>query len=166
MDLRYARGLDREAVAMAGITRSSLYRHLGLRPSEPVTATGTPGAPSRGWSRAVLETMIASRLHVRQGASPSNFPTTLDGDDSDLAQEFTRDPSRYELPEAPLRGQLSGRVQHCGPGEGKDAALFRVAATALLRRLAWISSFPTCRIGRTSKPATTYPETTGGSSAR
>jgi len=47
-----------------------------------------PATPNRG----VLETMIASRLHVRQGAAPSNFPATLDGADSDLVQEITRDP--------------------------------------------------------------------------
>ncbi len=44
-----------------------------------------------GWSRAVLETMLANRLHLRQNA-PSNFPATLPGADSALVQEITRDP--------------------------------------------------------------------------
>jgi len=52
---------------------------------------------AEGWSRAVLETMVASRLHLRQGVAPSNFPATLPGADSDLAQEMTRDPYVFDF---------------------------------------------------------------------
>jgi len=50
------------------------------------------GDAADGWSRGVLETMLANRLHLRQGAAPSNFPATLPGADSDRVQEITRDP--------------------------------------------------------------------------
>ena len=53
---------------------------------------------AEGWSRAVVETMVASWLHLRQGPAPSNFPATLPDADSDLVQEITRDlvsPHRY-----------------------------------------------------------------------
>jgi len=36
--------------------------------------------------------MLANRLHLRQGAAPSNFPAALSSDNSDLAQQITRDP--------------------------------------------------------------------------
>ncbi len=50
-----------------------------------------------GWSRAVLETMVSNRLHLRQGVAPSNFPATLAGVDSDLVQEITRDPYVFDF---------------------------------------------------------------------
>jgi len=54
-------------------------------------------ADIEGWSRAVLETMIASRLHQRQAAAPSNFPATLPAGESDRAQEITRDPYVFDF---------------------------------------------------------------------
>lgn len=54
-------------------------------------------AVAEGWSRAVLETMVASNLHRRQGSAPSNFPATLPPGDSDLAQEITRDPYVFDF---------------------------------------------------------------------
>lgn len=52
-------------------------------------------AVQEGWSRAVLEHMIASGLHRRVGAALSNFAAVLPPGDSDLAQALTRDP--YDL---------------------------------------------------------------------
>jgi len=52
---------------------------------------------AEGWSRAVLETMVANRLHLRQGVAPSNFPATLPGAESDLVQEITRDPYVFDF---------------------------------------------------------------------
>ncbi len=54
-------------------------------------------AVAEGWSRAVLETMVATNLHRRQGSAPSNFPATLPPGDSDLAQEITRDPYVFDF---------------------------------------------------------------------
>jgi len=54
-------------------------------------------AAAEGWSRPVLETMVASNLHRRQGSAPSNFPATLPAGESDLAQEITRDPYVFDF---------------------------------------------------------------------
>ncbi len=45
-----------------------------------------------GWSRAVLQHQIATRLHERMGAAPSNFASALERADSELAQQLTKDP--------------------------------------------------------------------------
>src|ERR1035437_5560474 len=63
----------------------------------PVREWYATRAVTDGWSRAVLETMIASRLHLRHAAAPSNFPATLPDGDSDLAQEITRDPYVFDF---------------------------------------------------------------------
>lgn len=63
----------------------------------PVREWYATRAVTDGWSRAVLETMIASRLHLRHAAAPSNFPATLPAGDSDLAQEITRDPYVFDF---------------------------------------------------------------------
>lgn len=46
----------------------------------------------QGWSRAVLQHQIATRLHERTGAAPSNFGSALERSDSELAQQLTKDP--------------------------------------------------------------------------
>lgn len=45
-----------------------------------------------GWSRSVLAHQIATRLHEREAAAPSNFADALERADSDQAQEITKDP--------------------------------------------------------------------------
>ncbi|MFZ8758824.1 PDDEXK nuclease domain-containing protein [Microbacterium sp. HMH0099] len=47
---------------------------------------------SNGWSRAVLQHQIATRLHERVAAAPSNFASALTSGDSELAQQLTKDP--------------------------------------------------------------------------
>ncbi|WP_438822145.1 PDDEXK nuclease domain-containing protein [Kineococcus terrestris] len=54
------------------------------------------GAAQQGWSRGVLEHQIATRLHTRLGAAPSNFSVHLPPADSDLAQALTRDPYVFD----------------------------------------------------------------------
>lgn len=49
-----------------------------------------------GWSRAVLENQIASHLHQRIGAAPTNFTTRLTPADSELAQQLVRDPYVFD----------------------------------------------------------------------
>jgi predicted nuclease of restriction endonuclease-like (RecB) superfamily len=89
-----------------------------------------------GWSRAVLETMIASRLHLRQAAAPSNFATTLPRGDSDLAQEITRDPYVFDFVrlepgyreldlQAALLRELRRLLQELGPGSPSSASSTR-----------------------------------------
>ncbi len=53
-------------------------------------------ALEHGWSRAVLEHQIGSRLHERIAAAPSNFPDQLPAADSDLAQQMLRDPYVFD----------------------------------------------------------------------
>jgi predicted nuclease of restriction endonuclease-like (RecB) superfamily len=44
------------------------------------------------WSRAQLETAIASRLHEREGVAITNFERALEADDAEAVQRITRDP--------------------------------------------------------------------------
>ena len=74
---------------------------------------------AEGWSRAVLETMVASRLHLRQGVAPSNFPATLPGADSDpYVFDFVRlQPGYRELDvQAALVAELRRLLQELGTG--------------------------------------------------
>ncbi|WP_233189194.1 PDDEXK nuclease domain-containing protein [Subtercola sp. Z020] len=70
-----------------------------------------------GWSRAVLEHQIASRLHDREGAAQSNFVTALETADSELAQQITKDPNALDFlaidsdaTERELEDQLTSRI--------------------------------------------------------
>ncbi len=50
-----------------------------------------------GWSRNVLVVQIETRLHERQGRSPSNFASTLPPPQSELAQQITKDPYVFDF---------------------------------------------------------------------
>jgi predicted nuclease of restriction endonuclease-like (RecB) superfamily len=54
-------------------------------------------AIEHGWSRAVLEAQIDTRLIDRQGAAPSNFQQTLPAPQSDLAQQLLKDPYKLDF---------------------------------------------------------------------
>lgn len=60
-----------------------------------------------GWSRPVLAHQIATRLHEREAAAPSNFAGALERPDSDQAQELTKDP--YALQFLAIDGDASER---------------------------------------------------------
>lgn len=60
-----------------------------------------------GWTRSVLVHQIRTHLHDRESAAPSNFLAALDGRDSDLAQQLTKDP--YTLEFLALDGDASER---------------------------------------------------------
>ncbi|SMF47488.1 putative nuclease of restriction endonuclease-like (RecB) superfamily [Cellulosimicrobium cellulans J34] len=64
-------------------------------------------AAEHGWSRAVLENQIASHLHQRIGAAPTNFTTHLTPADSELAQQLVRDP--YVFDHLGLTGRVHER---------------------------------------------------------
>jgi predicted nuclease of restriction endonuclease-like (RecB) superfamily len=49
-------------------------------------------AVQNGWSRAVLEHHILTRLHTRTGAAPNNLEARLPGEGTDLAWEVAKDP--------------------------------------------------------------------------
>jgi predicted nuclease of restriction endonuclease-like (RecB) superfamily len=50
-----------------------------------------------GWSRAVLEHQIESRLFQRQGRALQNFDRTLPAADSDLAKQLFKDPYQFDF---------------------------------------------------------------------
>lgn len=50
-----------------------------------------------GWSRAVLEMQIESRLYERQGSAVTNFSQTLPKPQSDLAQQLIKDPYNFDF---------------------------------------------------------------------
>ncbi|MDE5874768.1 MAG: PDDEXK nuclease domain-containing protein [Muribaculaceae bacterium] len=51
----------------------------------------------QGWSRAVLDHMLDTNLHKRQGNAISNFKSLLPDITSDLAQEMTKDPYIFDF---------------------------------------------------------------------
>jgi predicted nuclease of restriction endonuclease-like (RecB) superfamily len=53
-------------------------------------------AVQNGWSREVLDTMIATKLIERQGKAVNNFDTALPSPDSDLAREAFKDPYLFD----------------------------------------------------------------------
>lgn len=80
-----------------------------------------------GWSRQVLEHHIATGLHRRVGAAPSNFVDHLDPVDADQAQEIVKDPyvldfldlaerSRERAIETALTDRLQDTLAELGPG--------------------------------------------------
>ncbi len=52
---------------------------------------------SQGWSRNVLELMIRSKAHVRQGGPTTNFASRLPEPQSDLAQQALKDPYVFDF---------------------------------------------------------------------
>jgi len=79
------------------------------------------------WSRQVLEHHIATGLHRRVGAAPTNFVDHLDPVDADQAQEIVKDPyvfdfldlaerSRERAIETALTARLQDTLAELGPG--------------------------------------------------
>ncbi|MDF5717621.1 MAG: PDDEXK nuclease domain-containing protein [Rhizonema sp. NSF051] len=50
-----------------------------------------------GWSRAILEMQIESRLYERQGGAVTKFSQTLPKPQSDLAQQLIKDPYHFDF---------------------------------------------------------------------
>lgn len=122
---RLARDLRVEFPNMRGLNRSNLYSMRAFATAWPDRAIvptllgrmswghvrclldrlDDPGdrawyaaeATERGWTLAVLEHQIASGLRGRIAAAPSNFAEQLPVDDSELAQQLTRDPYVFEF---------------------------------------------------------------------
>lgn len=71
-----------------------------------------------GWSRAILEYQIESKLYQRQGSSITNFERTLPKPQSDLAQQLLKDPYSFdflslgrEVQERDLENALVGHIR-------------------------------------------------------
>lgn len=54
-------------------------------------------AVQHGWSVAVLEHQIRTRLHTREGAAPNNLESRLPSQGSDLAKELAKDPLIFDF---------------------------------------------------------------------
>lgn len=54
-------------------------------------------AAEKGWSRAVLDHMLDTGLHLRKGKAVSNFNTQLPQPTGELAQELTKDPYIFDF---------------------------------------------------------------------
>lgn len=54
-------------------------------------------AVRHGWSRAVLELQLGTRLHEREGRAVTNFAATLPPPDSDLARQALKDPYVFDF---------------------------------------------------------------------
>ena len=54
-------------------------------------------ATDEGWSRNVLAHQIDTRLHERSGRAVTNFTATLPPEQSDLAQQATKDPYLFDF---------------------------------------------------------------------
>lgn len=52
---------------------------------------------ANGWSRAVLEHQIETKLYQRQGKAITNFDLTLPQPQSDLAQQLIKDPYTFDF---------------------------------------------------------------------
>ena len=50
-----------------------------------------------GWSRSVLDHMLDTKLHLRQGVAITNFKSQLPEVTSELAQEITKDPYIFDF---------------------------------------------------------------------
>ena len=50
-----------------------------------------------GWSRAMLLNFLDTGLYERQGKATTNFVLTLPEENSDLAQEITKDPYNFDF---------------------------------------------------------------------
>ncbi len=69
-----------------------------------------------GWSRAILEAQIETKLHQRQGKALNNFEQTLPAPQSELAQQMLKDPYNFDFlslgQEAHERDLEKGLLEH------------------------------------------------------
>ena len=54
-------------------------------------------AIEHGWSRAILDLQIETRLHERRGKAATNFARTLPAPHSELAQQILKDPYTFDF---------------------------------------------------------------------
>lgn len=87
-------------------------------------------AVTQGWSRDVLRFQIQSDLRGRVGIAPSNFAQVLPQQESELAQQLTKDPYVFEvaglterISEHDLEQALIDRLQHTLLELGRGMAL-------------------------------------------
>jgi predicted nuclease of restriction endonuclease-like (RecB) superfamily len=75
-------------------------------------------AIEEGWSRDILALKIDLKLHERRGKAITNFAATMPPEDSDMAQQATKDPYVFDFLDITERSREreleSGLVDHIG----------------------------------------------------
>lgn len=123
---RLAHDLRAEFPHMKGFSRSNVYnmRAFASAWDEPDSIVQTPSgqlswshnvallnklddqklrrwyaanAVNHGWSVAVLEHQILTKLHARHGAAPNNLEARLPGEGTDLARHIAKDPLVFDF---------------------------------------------------------------------
>lgn len=88
------------AFVQRGIAQLPWRHHVALLEkldSPELRSWYAAAAVERGWSRDVLALHIESRFHQRAGKAVTNFATALPPEESDLAQQATRDPYLFDF---------------------------------------------------------------------
>ncbi|GAA3078265.1 putative nuclease of restriction endonuclease-like (RecB) superfamily [Kribbella aluminosa] len=89
-----------EAIVQAPLAQLPWYHHLALLAKVDGAELRTwyaAAAVERGWSRDVLALHIDGRFHERAGKAVTNFATAMPPEESDLAQQATRDPYLFDF---------------------------------------------------------------------
>ena len=112
-NLRYMRTLaevwERDAILQQDVAELPWGHHLKLLGiSDPETRRWyAKRAVAERWSRDVLSEQIQNRLHARAGQAVTNFAQTIPAEESDVAQQMTRDPYLFGF-----LGQIDARREH------------------------------------------------------
>jgi predicted nuclease of restriction endonuclease-like (RecB) superfamily len=96
----FAHAWPDESVLQGSLATLPWYHHIALleKLSVPAIRVWYAGAAvAGGWSRDYLVHQIETRFYERSGRAVTNFPTALPPDDSDLAQQITKDPYVFDF---------------------------------------------------------------------
>ncbi|MET9313175.1 PDDEXK nuclease domain-containing protein [Kribbella sp. NPDC003505] len=96
----FAAAWPMEAIVQAPLAQLPWYHHLALLTKidgADVRSWYAAAAVERGWSRDVLALHIDARFHERAGKAVTNFATAMLPEESDLAQQATRDPYLFDF---------------------------------------------------------------------
>ena len=103
-NLKYMRAFagawPEEAIVQEVLAQLTWYHNLALLEkldSSELRLWYANSALQCGWSRNILAMQIASRLHERQGAAPTNFATKLPAPQSDLSANLLKDPYNFDF---------------------------------------------------------------------
>jgi len=103
-NLRYMRAFaaawSKEAIVQAPLAQLPWYHHLALLTKidgSDRRSWYASVAVERGWSRDVLALHIDGRFHERAGKAVTNFVSAMPPEQSDLAQQATRDPYLFDF---------------------------------------------------------------------
>ena len=109
------------AIVQAPLAQLPWYHHIALmqKLDEPDARLWYAAAAiENGWSRSILVRQIDTRLFERAGRAITNFAATLPPEDSDMAQQATKDPYVFDFlamtdrrNERELESQLVSHVQ-------------------------------------------------------